>query len=56
MCRDQDHGRPAVQFKEQAQQRFAKCRIDIACRFVGQKQFGLGYHRAGNSGALLLTA
>ena len=53
---DDDGGAQLVQLGEQAQQAHPHFRIDIAGRLVGDQDFGLADHRAGNGHALLLAA
>ena len=53
---DDDRRAKPVQFNEQAQQAARHLRIDVACRFVGQKQLRLTDNRAGNGGTLLFAA
>ena len=54
--RDDDGGAEAVQLDEKPQQAARHLRVDVTGRLVGEQKLGLADHRAGDSGALLLSA
>ena len=54
--RDNHRGTEPVQLDEKAEQATGERRVDVARRLVGKEDFRLGDERAGDRGALLLSA
>src|SRR5437899_8661717 len=56
MSGDNDRGAKPMQFDEKSKKSPGKAGINIACRLIGQQQFGPDDERARYCGALLLAA